>query len=64
MENEEKKEVKNHQSYSSMHPKKVSSPLCSKPKGEQQDELCLTVNESLHSAACESLQSCDPASSQ
>ncbi|KAJ4723578.1 hypothetical protein OWV82_006932 [Melia azedarach] len=27
MENEEKKEVKNHQSSSSMHPKKVSSPL-------------------------------------
>lgn len=27
MENEEQKEVKNHQSYSSMHPKKVSSPL-------------------------------------
>lgn len=26
MENEEKKEVKNHLSYSSMHPKKVSSP--------------------------------------
>ncbi len=35
MENEEKKEVKNHQSSSSMHPKKVSSPLCCKRKGEQ-----------------------------
>jgi hypothetical protein len=35
VENEEKKEVKNHQSYSSMHPKKVSSPLCCKRKGEQ-----------------------------
>lgn len=35
MENEEKKEVKNHQSYSSMHPKKVSSPLCCKRKGGQ-----------------------------
>ena len=35
MENEEKKEVKNHQSYSSMRPKKVSSPLCCKRKGEQ-----------------------------
>lgn len=30
MENEEKKEVKNHPS---MHPKKVSSPLCCKRKG-------------------------------
>ncbi|KAK4850166.1 hypothetical protein QYF36_004350 [Acer negundo] len=30
MENEEKKEVKNHLS---MHPKKVSSPLCCKGKG-------------------------------
>ena len=35
MENEEKKEVKNHKSSSSMHPKKVSSPLCCKRKGEQ-----------------------------
>ena len=35
MENEEKKEVKNHQSYSSMRPKKVSSPLCWLRKGEK-----------------------------
>jgi hypothetical protein len=31
----EKKEVKNQQSYSLMHPKKVSSSLCCKCKGEQ-----------------------------
>ncbi|CAL0314949.1 unnamed protein product [Lupinus luteus] len=30
--------------------------------GEQQDELCLTVDESLHSDAFKSLQLCDPAS--
>ncbi|KAK8628643.1 hypothetical protein V6N13_009229 [Hibiscus sabdariffa] len=38
-----------------MHPKKESL-------GERQDELCLTIDESLHSAAFESLQSCDPTS--
>jgi len=35
MENEEKKEVILHQSYSSMHPKKVSSPYVVSVRGGQ-----------------------------
>ena len=35
MENEEQKEVKNHQSYSPMHPKKVSSPLVVSVRGSK-----------------------------
>ncbi|KAK7234336.1 hypothetical protein RIF29_46985 [Crotalaria pallida] len=42
------------------------SPSCERLQkaspGEQQDELCLTVDESLHSDAFKSLQLCDPAS--